>query len=257
MTGSGQPSLEPPVYRGTAFVTGGSRGIGADTCVGLACAGFDVAFTYRNKAARAQEVAGAITTAGAAALPLQCDITVAADLARAVAEIRALMSPLRLLVLNASGGLERDLLAADPEYPMHVNRDAQLAVLDVVLPLLEQGATVVLVTSHWAHLYGRVPQLSQYEPIARSKHAGEIALRERVPALGLRLLVVTGDLVEGTTTAKLLERADPGVGALRSDAEHRLPTIGDMANAIVTAVLDETLPSGHTIVVGRELASLR
>ena len=61
--------------RGAAFVTGGS--IGADTCVGLARAGFDVAFSYRNKAARAAEIAGAITAAGAAALPLQCDITVA------------------------------------------------------------------------------------------------------------------------------------------------------------------------------------
>jgi len=31
-------------------------------------------------------------------------------------------------VLNASGGLERDLLAADPDYPMHINRDAQVLV---------------------------------------------------------------------------------------------------------------------------------
>lgn len=81
-------------------------------------------------------------------------------------------------------------------------------------------------------------------------------MRERVAALGLRLLVVTGDLVEGTITAELLERADPGVGALRADAEHRLPSIGDMASAIVTAVLDEKLPSGHTVVVGRDLDSL-
>ena len=242
--------------RGAAFVTGGSRGIGADTCVGLAHAGFDVAFTYRNKAARAEETAATITAAGRAAIPLQCDITAVADRARAAERLRALTSPLRLLVLNASGGLERDLLAADPEYPMHVNRDAQVAVLDAVAPLLASGATVVFVTSHWAHLYGRVVQLPPYEPIARSKHAGEVALRERVPALGLRLLVVTGDLVEGTITAKLLERADPSVGALRTDAEHLLPSTGDMARAIVTAVLDEGLPSGHTVVVGRNLGSL-
>ncbi len=242
--------------RGSALVTGGSRGIGADTCVRLAHAGFDVAFTYRNKAARGDQVASAITAAGAAALPLRCDITAGADIARAVEELRSLGSPLRVVVLNASGGLERDLIAADADYPMHINRDAQLAVLDAVAPLLESGATVVFVTSHWAHLYGRVAQLPQYEPVARSKHAGEVALRERVPALGLRLLVVTGDLVEGTITAKLLERADPSVGALRTNAEHRLPSIGDMANAVVTSVLDERLPSGHTVVVGRELATL-
>ena len=242
--------------RGAAFVTGGSRGIGADTCVALAHAGFDVAFTYRNKAARAEETAARVTAAGTAATPLQCDITVAADRARAAERLWALASPLRVVVLNASGGLERDLLAADPEYPMHVNRDAQVAVLDAVAPLLAPGATVVFVTSHWAHLYGRVAQLPQYEPIARSKHAGEVAVRERAPALGLRLVVVTGDLVEGTITARLLERADPNIGALRMDAEHRLPSTGDLARAIVAAVLDEQLPSGHTVVVGRDLGSL-
>lgn len=242
--------------RGLALVTGGSRGIGGETCVGLARAGHDVAFTYRNKAARAEAVAAAIRDAGMVALPLRCDITVDANIATAVEAVESLASPLRVIVLNASGGLERDLLAADPDYPMHVNRDAQVAVLDAVTPLLASGATVVFVTSHWAHLYGRAAQLPQYEPIARSKHAGEVALRERVPELGLRLLVVTGDLVEGTITAKLLERADPSVGALRTDAEHRLPSTGDMASAIVTAVLDERLPSGHTVVVGRDLASL-
>lgn len=237
-------------------MTGGSRGIGADTCLALAHAGFDVAFTYRNKAARAEEIAATIIAAGRAALPLQCDITAVADRARAAERLRALTSPLRVLVLNASGGLERELLAADPEYPMHVNRDAQVAVLDAVAPLLASGATVVFVTSHWAHLYGRVAQLPRYEPIARSKHAGEVALRARASELAVRLLVVTGDLVEGTITAKLLERADVSVRALRTSGDRRLPSTTDMAAAIVAAVLDDTLPSGHTVVVGRELDSL-
>ena len=76
------------------------------------------------------------------------------------------------LVLNASGGLERDLIAADPEYPMRINRDAQLAALDALLPLLRAGATVIHVTSHWAHLYGTVSQLPEYEPVARSNTPG-------------------------------------------------------------------------------------
>ena len=235
--------------RGAAFVTGGS--IGADTCVGLARAGFDVAFSYRNKAARAAEIAGAITAAGAAALPLQCDITVAADIARAAERLRALTSPLRLLVLNASGGLERDLLATDPEYPMHVNRDAQLAVLEAVVPLLELGATAVFRDEPLGAPVRPWPAASAVRAHRRSKNAGETALRQRVPALNLRLLVVTGDLVEGTITAKLLERMDPGVRALRTSATHPLPSTGEMAGALVAAALDERLPSGHTVVVGR------
>jgi hypothetical protein len=101
--------------------------------------------------------------------------------------------------------------------------------------------------------------LPTYEPVAASKHAGERALRDRQAALadaGVRLLVVTGDLVDGTITAKLLERAAPGVAANRRDQIGDLPTTDGMAAAIVAAALDRSLPSGHTVVVGGTLESL-
>src|SRR5438067_4755187 len=97
---------------------------------------------------------------------------------------------------------------------MRINRDAQGATLEALLPLLARPAVVVFVTSHWAHLYGEVPQLPDYEPVARSKRAGEDLLRARIGVLadrGIRLLVVTGDLVEGTITARLLERRSRGL----------------------------------------------
>ena len=242
-----------------ALVTGGSRGVGAATARELAEVGYDVVLTYRNKVARAEQVASAIAARGQRALPLQCDITQAADRERLVAALRAWTDHLDLLVLNASGGLERDLLAADPEYPLRINREAQVALLDAVLPLLRVGATVVFVTSHWAHRYGRVAQFPAYEPIAASKHAGEAALRARAATLaaeGVRLLVVAGDLIAGTITAKLLERAAPGLAAGRRGEVGPLPTPADLGVAIVAAATDPTLPSGHTIVVGGSLDSL-
>jgi hypothetical protein len=60
--------------------------------------------------------------------------------------------------------------------------------------------------------------LPAYEPVAASKHAGELAVRGFIPMLaakGVRLLAATGDLIEGTITAKLLERAAPGLAVAR------------------------------------------
>lgn len=242
----------------TALVTGGSRGIGAATAIALAERGCDSIITYRNKAARAEEVVATIAAHGRRGLALAADMTKADDVAALFARAAAWADGLDLLILNASGGLERDLLAADPDYPTRLNRDAQVATVDAALPLLRQGSTIVFVTSHWAHRYGRVAQLPAYEAVAASKHAGEIALRERQDALsarGIRLLVVTGDLIEGTITPKLLARAAAAQG-LAAETPGDLPTATEMGAAIAAAALDRTLPSGHTTVVGRALDTL-
>lgn len=244
----------------TAVITGGSRGIGAATALALAERGYDVVITYRNKAARAAAVAREVGERGGKAWTLAADLTRQEDIDRLARTIRTKRGRLDLLVLNASGGLERDLVAADPSYPMRINRDAQLAVLDVLLPLLVPGSTVVFVTSHWAHLYGRVQQLPAYAPVAESKWAGEQALRARqgdLQAVGVRLLVITGDLVEGTITPRLLERAGPGMTAQRKAAIGALPTAEEMGRAIAQAVADPGLPTGHTIVIGGALETLR
>jgi NAD(P)-dependent dehydrogenase (short-subunit alcohol dehydrogenase family) len=250
--------LEERQHR-VALVTGGSRGIGAATALALAKRGFDVAITYRNKAARAQEVADAAVAQGVRALALASDITKPDDIAALIQRLREWAGRLDLLVLNASGGLERDLLAGDPDYPIHINRDAQVQMLESALPLMPRGSTVVFVTSHWAHLYGRVQQLPAYETIGASKHAGEQALRARqetLAAAGIRLLVVTGDLIEGTITPKLLERAAPGLTSQRRDSAGALPTAQEMGEAIAAAATDPSLPSGHTVVVGETLGSM-
>lgn len=242
-----------------ALVTGGSRGIGAETALALAEHGYDVALTYRNKAARAQEVASAITQQGAAALALGCDITREDDVRRLFQQISQWRTYLHVLVLNASGGMEKGLVTADPDYPMHINRDAQLALIKAALPILQPGGSIVLVTSHWAHLYGQMQQLPAYEPVAASKYAGEQALRAMqttFDAAGLRLLVVTGDLIEGTITPKLLERGAPGLIAHRRATQGALPTARDMGREIVRAALDPTLASGTTIVIGASLDSM-
>jgi NAD(P)-dependent dehydrogenase (short-subunit alcohol dehydrogenase family) len=248
------------IGRPVALITGGSRGIGAATAIALAERGYDVAITYRNKAARASKVVAEIMQRGAQAIAVRGDITQQQDVDQLFATVKAWRGRLDALVLNASGGLERDLLAADPHYPMRINRDAQIALLEGALPLLSQKSVVVFVTSHWAHLYGQIEQLPNYAPIAETKHAGEQALRAQQEMLGqrgIRLLVVTGDLIEGTITPKLLERKAPGLANERREQIGTLPTAADMGEAIASAATNPNLPSGHTIVVGGSLDAAR
>lgn len=242
-----------------ALITGGSRGIGREVALMLADAGYDIAFTYRNKATRAAEVVAAITQHGQKALPLACDITQAGAVAQMSEQMRLTTEHLDILILNASGGLEHDLVAANPDYPMLMNRDAQLSLVKAVLPLLHCGSVIVFVTSHWAHLYGKIQQIPAYEPIARSKYAGEQALRalqSDLTSRGVRLIVVTGDLIEGTIAPRLIERTAPGLISQRRSRYGVLPTISEMSHAIARAALTSSLPSGSTIVVGPSLQRL-
>lgn len=244
------------VQRPVALVTGGSRGIGASTVLALAEHGYDVVITYRNKAARAGKIADEAMQHGAQALCVGCDITQASDIERLFGELRNWKGRLDLLVLNAAGGLEREL-AADPNYPMRINCDAQVALLDAALPLMAVGSTVIFVTSHWAHLHGQIEGIPDgYMPVAATKFAGEQALRARQSALaerGIRLLVVTGDLVEGTIMSKLMERIASGLTEEREQKVGHLPTVTEMGQAIAGAAIDSTLPAGHTVVVGGTL----
>ncbi|MEO7001934.1 MAG: SDR family oxidoreductase [Ktedonobacterales bacterium] len=248
--------------RPVALVTGGSRGIGAATVLALAQRGYDVALTYRNKTSRAETVAAEAQQYGVSALTIRGDMTRPKELQHLLATLRDWRDQLDLLVLNASGGLEREALAADPGYPMRINRDAQIALVEGALPLLSYrpaGAAIVFVTSHWAHLYGRAQQLPVYEAVAASKHAGEVAVRARLPELsarGIRLLIVTADVVEGTITPRLLERATPGLRQTRQDEAGDLPTAEEMGTIIATAATDPTLPTDHLIVIGAALDAL-
>lgn len=246
------PSLQGKI----ALVTGGSRGIGAATALALAANGVHLALSYRNKASRAEEVANQVRALGSRAITLAADMTVQKDVQAMIEAIQNEFGHLDILVLNASGGLERDLVAQNPDYPLLLNRDAQLWTLEAALPIMPPGGRVVFVTSHWAHFYGHPSQeaIKEYEPVAMSKHAGEQALMSHLSDLeqrGLRLNIVSGDMVEGTITPRLLEHARPGVIEAHRQRVGGLPTTEDMAAAIVQACGDDALDNGAVLFVGQ------
>jgi NAD(P)-dependent dehydrogenase (short-subunit alcohol dehydrogenase family) len=234
----------------TALVTGASRGVGAETARLLAERGFDVAINYRSKVRRAEQIAEKIRAAGRTALLVAADMTDAETVEQMFTGIEQEFGSLDLLVLNASGGLEKDVAA---DYGMVLNRDSQVRAAQRALPLMKRGGRIIFVTSHLAHFFGTKPGVPEYDVVAESKHAGEVALRELIPEFtrhGVDLIVVSGDLLEGSITPKLLNRLRPGVIEQRRAEAGTLPTIEDFAQAIVDTAMDERLTTGETVYVG-------
>jgi 3-oxoacyl-[acyl-carrier protein] reductase len=85
----------------TAFVTGGSRGIGRACAVALAEAGHRVAFCYSSDDDGAKETQSAVEAAGGEALAVQASVADAQAVDRAFSEIEEAFGPVELLVNNA------------------------------------------------------------------------------------------------------------------------------------------------------------
>ncbi|MFF3225578.1 SDR family oxidoreductase [Nocardia suismassiliense] len=239
--------VEPAGQR-IVLITGASRGIGAETARILAGRGDHVIINYREKAKRANMIADEIIAAGGSASTAGADIS-DEDSARALIDgIIQQFGRLDVLILNASGGLERNAAA---DYAMSINRDAQTRLVRLSLPHMPSGARIVFVTSHQAHFHGRKPVPAEYEPIAASKRAGEDALRAMIPTLtthGVTLHTVSGDMIDGTIIVQLLERRNPDAVAARRETAP-LPTVTEFATAVAEATTSPA-ESGHTTYIG-------
>ncbi|MGV0109640.1 SDR family oxidoreductase [Arthrobacter sp. CP30] len=233
----------------TAIVTGSSRGIGADVAQQLAAQGAAVVVNYRQKAPRATKVVAGIEAAGGKAVAVGADLTTPEGPAALVDAAVSTFGGLDLLVLNASGGMETSM---GEDYALRLNRDAQVAMLTAAVEVMPAGSRVVFITSHQAHFIEKVETMDAYEPVARSKRAGEDALRALIPDLearGISLVVVSGDMIEGTVTATLLDRATPGAIEARRQEAGRLYSVAEFATEIVRMATAD-IATGHTEYVG-------
>jgi 3-oxoacyl-[acyl-carrier protein] reductase len=94
----------------TAFVTGGSRGIGRACAVALAEAGHRVAFCYSSDDNGAKATRAAVEKAGADTLAVRADIRDPSAVDSAFGEVEHALGPVELLVNNA-GTTEDGLVA--------------------------------------------------------------------------------------------------------------------------------------------------
>lgn len=231
------------------LITGSSRGIGAQLAKYLAEAGASIVINYRSKAPRAEKIVEDIRQSGGEAIAVGADLTDPVAVSAMMATTRDAFGGLDILVLNASGGMEADVGA---DYAMVLNRDAQVGTLSAALPLMTEGGRVVFVTSHQAHFIREKDTLPEYTPVALSKRAGEDALRAMSDDLakkGIGFVVVSGDMIEGTVTATLLNRIRPGALDERKEAAGKLYNVEEFAAEVARAIVDP-IPENHTRYVG-------
>jgi len=113
------------------------------------------------------------------------------------------------------------------------------------------GGALVYLTSHEAHFRGGASPYPPYRIIADTKRDGEDALRamsDAFDAHGVRLNVVSADILPDSYTGRLLEMKDPGLLARRAGITGPLPTTPDVADEVIRCCL-ERRASGSTTYV--------
>lgn len=135
----------------TALITGGSRGMGRASAKALAAAGARVIVHYGKAATEANSAVAEIRSAGGNADAVMADLA-AADGPRKLAEqVRAVAgSKLDIIIANAgiagASSIEGQTIEKFDEL-YAVNLRAPFFVVQELLPLLQEGASVVLVSS--------------------------------------------------------------------------------------------------------------
>ncbi len=134
----------------TAFVTGGSRGIGAAIAKRLAADGATVVITYTRGAEAASEVVGAIERAGGKAMALQADAADPEAVTAAIEKTVSAYDRLDVLVNNAGTAIPKPFEEATLEEldrVIDINLRGTLIATQVALRHMRDGGRIIMIGS--------------------------------------------------------------------------------------------------------------
>jgi 3-oxoacyl-[acyl-carrier protein] reductase len=136
----------------TALVTGGSRGIGRATALGLAQAGADVAITYLSRAAEAEAVAAQIRALGRRAVVFGGDLADPSTCDRMADTVGRAFGRLDVFVANAGIWPAEDVPLVELSWErwratMAADLDGVFLSTHAALRVMGEGGRVVLVSS--------------------------------------------------------------------------------------------------------------
>lgn len=245
-----------PLAGRRGFITGTARGIGAEIAVSLAEAGASPIGNHVDpgKEDKQRGTGERVRQFGVPFETVTADITDEDD--RRAILYKAVGNPrypqnIDYLILNAAGGLEK---GKPEDWADRINVDAQHALVDMFLPYMNEGGTIIYMTSLWAHKYGEVNQLPAYGPVASTKHRAEMELTGRIDEFaerGINFGVVVGHVIKGTAAYTLFTRgAKEEMARLELLAEGgKFPEAADMGRA-VRNMLVRDFATGERVYVG-------
>ena len=224
-----------------ALVTGGSRGIGRGIAAALAAEGAAVALTYRRDHEAAHAAVDAIRAAGGVATCHRASVDVTSEIDHMVAEVRATVGPIDILVSNAgvaSRGLS--VLDTDPEelvrliatHALSAHRLAQLVVPD--MRANGRGDVVVISSSEVSHMRANG---APYNMAKAAAEALAFTLAHEESRHGIRVNVVAPGVVVTPAYKSELKLSDDLIEAYSKEVSATTPLgrVGD-ADEIAKAV---------------------
>ena len=206
-------------------MTGGSRGIGRGIALALAAAGASVAVSFRRDEDSARAAVAAVEELGGKAVAVQASMEAPADLERAVAEARAALGPLDLLVSNAGLASRGNTVAETaPEemerlfqaHVMAAHRLTRLLIDD--LRAAERGDVIVISSSEVLHARANG---APYNMAKSALEAFALTLAKEEAANGVRVNIVAPGLV-ATDMGDRLVRAKLGADSV-ADLDAGMP----------------------------------
>jgi 3-oxoacyl-[acyl-carrier protein] reductase len=133
-----------------AFVTGGSRGIGAAIVKGLAAEGAWVAFTYAQSAEKAQALVATLEQAGSKAIALKANGENVAEMMEATGKAASHFGRIDILVNNAGVAVNKpyeEYTVEDYNWLMAVNVQAPFFTVQAALKHIPDGGRIITIGS--------------------------------------------------------------------------------------------------------------
>jgi 3-oxoacyl-[acyl-carrier protein] reductase len=223
--------------RGTALVTGASRGIGRSVALALARDGYDIAGCSASGGETGERVSEEIRKLGARCLFCACDIREATAVEAFVARARSELGEISALVNNA--GIVRDnplvlMSQADWGDVLDTNLTGTWNVCRaVVFHLMKQRAGTVVNISSIAGVYGNATQ-TNYAATKAGIIGLSQSLAKEVASYGIRVNVVAPGFIDTDMTAALA--AKPRDKALAQIPLRRFGTPDDVAELVAFLV---------------------